>query len=105
MTHRSARSTLDSLERQRKLKVGATVVAAVIIVALVIVILHDRIFGPDCAAEYAHARNAADSARVDAMVASPATTDPRGIELNRTLYCRDTRWARPTSGVGSRPGA
>ena len=93
---KSARSTLDSLERLRKLKVGATIVVVVIIAALALVVFRDRIFGPDCAAEYAHARNAADSARVDAMVASPATTS-RGIELNRELHCNDTRWARQNS--------
>jgi hypothetical protein len=98
MSQKSARSTLDSLERLRKLKVGATIVVVIIIAALLLVVFHDRIFGPDCAAEYAHARNAADSARVDAMVASPATTDARGIELNRALHCSDTRWARPANG-------
>ena len=96
MTQKSARSTLDSLERLRKLKIGATIVVVVIIAALMLVVYHDQIFGPDCAAEYASARNAADSARVDAMVASRATTG-RGIELNRALHCSDTRWARQNS--------
>ncbi len=98
MTRKSARSTIDSVERLRKLKVGATIVAVVVIAALLVVFYHDRIFGPDCAAEYARARNAADSARVDTMVASPATSDSRGIALNRELHCSDTRWARPASG-------
>jgi hypothetical protein len=96
MRQKSARSTLDSLERLRKLKVGATIVVVLIIATVLFIVFRDRILGPDCAAEYAHARNAADSARVDAMVASPATTT-RGIELNRELHCSDTRWARQNS--------